>query len=87
LREFERRAPVYLKISQVLPRVDGRIPEDAAFHRARLDELCGVFGEDRVLYASDSSNSDQEPRRYNLVICIGARSGSSIRHGTHPFLV
>ena len=29
---------------------------------------------------------DKEPRRYKLVICIGARSGSSIRHGTHPFL-
>jgi hypothetical protein len=35
LREFERRPQVYLKISQVLPRVDGRIPEDSAFHRAR----------------------------------------------------
>ncbi len=59
LREFAGRSQVYVKISQVLRRVDGRIPADVGFYRARLDELCGVFGEDRVLYGSDWPNSDQ----------------------------
>ncbi|MGO9260927.1 MAG: amidohydrolase family protein [Bryobacteraceae bacterium] len=59
LREFARRPQVYVKISQVLRRAEGRIPEDVAFYRSRLDELCDVFGEDRVLYGSDWPNSDQ----------------------------
>jgi L-fuconolactonase len=59
LREFANRPQVYVKISQVLRRVDGRIPEDVDFYRARLDELWEVFGEDRVLYGSDWPNSDQ----------------------------
>src|SRR5205807_484506 len=59
LREFQKRPQVYVKISEVLRRVDGRIPEDLAFYRSRLDELWDVFGEDRVLYGSDWPNSDQ----------------------------
>ncbi|HTX34093.1 MAG TPA: amidohydrolase family protein [Bryobacteraceae bacterium] len=59
LREFAHRPQVYVKISQVLRRVNGRIPEDVEFYRARLDELWDVFGEDRVLYGSDWPNSDQ----------------------------
>jgi predicted TIM-barrel fold metal-dependent hydrolase len=58
LREFEKRPQVYVKISQVLRRAGGRIPEDAEFYRPRIDELFGVFGEDRVLYGSDWPNSD-----------------------------
>ena len=59
LRELGGRPQVFVKISQVLRRVNGRIPEDVAFYRARLDELRDVFGEDRVLYGSDWPNSDQ----------------------------
>lgn len=58
LRELGKRPQVYLKVSEVLRRVDGRVPLDLAFYRARLDELYGVFGEDRVLYGSDWPNSD-----------------------------
>jgi predicted TIM-barrel fold metal-dependent hydrolase len=29
------------------------------FYRDRLDELFGIFGEDRVMYGSDWPNSDQ----------------------------
>ena len=58
LGELGRRKQVYAKLSGVLRRVDGRVPEDTAFYRDRLDELCGVFGEDRVLYGSDWPNSD-----------------------------
>ena len=59
LRELGKRPQVYVKISEVLRRVNGRVPTDLNFYRSRLDELCGVFGEDRVLYGSDWPNSDQ----------------------------
>ena len=59
LRELAQRPQVYVKISEVLRRVNGRVPEDLEFYRARLDEIFGVFGEDRVLYGSDWPNSDQ----------------------------
>jgi len=59
LAELGKRPQVYVKISEVLRRVDGKVPTDLNFYRSRLDELCGVFGEDRVLYGSDWPNSDQ----------------------------
>ena len=58
LRELGKRPQVYVKISEVLRRADGRVPEDLAFYKPRLDELFGVFGEDRVIYGSDWPNSD-----------------------------
>jgi predicted TIM-barrel fold metal-dependent hydrolase len=48
-----------VKLSEILRRVDGKVIEDPAFYRARLDELYGIFGEDRVLFGSDWPNSDQ----------------------------
>jgi L-fucono-1,5-lactonase len=59
LRELGRRPQVYVKISEVLRRVNGRIPEDLSFYRARIDELFDIFGEDRLLFGSDWPNSDQ----------------------------
>jgi predicted TIM-barrel fold metal-dependent hydrolase len=59
LKELGKRPQVYVKISEVLRRVDGRVPDDVAFYRPRLDELFGVFGENRVIYGSDWPNSDQ----------------------------
>ncbi len=59
LRELRKRTQVYVKVSEVLRRVDGRVPEDLGFYRARLEELWAGFGEDRVLYGSDWPNSDQ----------------------------
>jgi predicted TIM-barrel fold metal-dependent hydrolase len=50
---------VYVKISEVLRRVDGRVPADLDFYRSRLDELWDLFGADRLLYASDWPNGDQ----------------------------
>ena len=58
LREIGKRPQVYVKISEVLRRVDGKVPSDLNFYRGRLDELFGVFGENRVLYGSDWPNSD-----------------------------
>ncbi len=58
LAAIGKRPAIYVKISEVLRRVDGRIPQDLSHYRATLDELFGIFGEDRVLYGSDWPNSD-----------------------------
>ena len=58
-RDFAKLPQVYVKVSSVLRRVDGRVPEDLAFYRSRLDEIFDIFGQDRVLYGSDWPNSDQ----------------------------
>jgi L-fuconolactonase len=58
LRELGKRQQVYLKVSEVLRRVDGRVPSDVNFYRPRLDELWEIFGEDRLMYGSDWPNSD-----------------------------
>jgi len=58
LTEFSNRPSVYVKVSEVLRRENGRVPEDLGFYRATLDEMWGIFGEDRVLYGSDWPNSD-----------------------------
>ena len=58
LRELAARPQVFVKISQVLRRVNGRVPRELVFYRPRLDELWGLFGEDRLLYGSDWPNSD-----------------------------
>jgi predicted TIM-barrel fold metal-dependent hydrolase len=59
LKAFRERPQIYVKVSEVLRRVDGKIPTDLEFYRARLDEIYDVFGPDRVLYGSDWPNSDQ----------------------------
>jgi predicted TIM-barrel fold metal-dependent hydrolase len=39
--------------------VDGKVPEDLAFYRSRLDFIWGIFGEDRIMFGSDWPNSDR----------------------------
>jgi predicted TIM-barrel fold metal-dependent hydrolase len=58
LRELGKRPQVYVKISEVLRRVNGKVPADLGFYRPKLDEIFGIFGEDRVLFGSDWPNSD-----------------------------
>lgn len=58
LRELGKRPQVYVKVSEVLRRVNGLVPTDLNFYRPRLDELWGIFGEDHLLYGSDWPNSD-----------------------------
>jgi L-fucono-1,5-lactonase len=59
LRELGNRPQVYVKVSEVLRRVDGRVPTDLSFYKARLDELWEIFGRNRLLYGSDWPNSDK----------------------------
>jgi predicted TIM-barrel fold metal-dependent hydrolase len=58
LRELGKRPQVYVKVSEVLRRVGGRVPLDLNFYRPRLDELWEIFGQDRLIYGSDWPNSD-----------------------------
>lgn len=59
LRELGQRPNVYVKVSEVLRRVNDKIPTELSFYRERLDEIYTVFGQDRLLYGSDWPNSDQ----------------------------
>jgi L-fuconolactonase len=59
LRELGKRPQVYVKVSEVLRRVHGRVPDDLSFYRARLDQLWDIFGPDRLLYGSDWPNGDR----------------------------
>lgn len=56
LRELAKRN-VYAKLSVVARREGERVNKNLAAHRHRLDLLCDVFGEDRVVYGSDWPNS------------------------------
>ena len=58
LKELGRRPQVYVKLSEILRRADGTVPEGLPFYRPRLDELWDIFGEDRLMYGSDWPNCD-----------------------------
>ena len=58
LLELGKRPQIYVKVSEVVRRVDGRVPVDLNFYRPRLDQLWEIFGEDRLVYGSDWPNSD-----------------------------
>jgi L-fuconolactonase len=58
LRALSRRTNVFIKGSEVLRLVDGKIPTDLDFYRPWLDEIWEIFGEDRLIYGSDWPNSD-----------------------------
>ena len=58
LREFATRPQVYVKLSEILRRVDGEVSTDVNRYRDTLDLLAGTFGEDRILFGSDWPNSD-----------------------------
>jgi L-fuconolactonase len=58
LAELGKRPQVYVKVSEVLRRENGRVPENLDSYRQTLDKIWDVFGEDRLLYGSDWPNSD-----------------------------
>lgn len=59
MRELAKRPNVYVKVSEVLRRVDGKVPVDVNFYRQQLDEVWDIFGQNRLIYGSDWPNSDQ----------------------------
>jgi predicted TIM-barrel fold metal-dependent hydrolase len=58
LQELGKRSQVFVKVSEVLRRVGGRVPYAKSFYKDRLDELWEIFGPDRLLFGSDWPNSD-----------------------------
>ena len=58
-QELAKRPNVWVKISGIVRRVDGKVPLDVAFYRDRLDRIFETFGEDKVMFGSDWPNSDQ----------------------------
>lgn len=58
LREFAKRPQVYVKLSAILRRVDGKVSTELSSYRDTLERLVGTFGDDRILFGSDWPNSD-----------------------------
>jgi predicted TIM-barrel fold metal-dependent hydrolase len=58
LGALQKRPRIYVKLSAVIHRVNGQISTALAPYRDRLDQLIGIFGEDRILFGSDWPNSD-----------------------------
>jgi L-fuconolactonase len=58
LLELGKRPNVYVKVSQVLRKVNGRVPLDMSLYKPVLDQLWQIFGPDRLIYGSDWPNSD-----------------------------
>jgi L-fuconolactonase len=58
LQEIARRHNIFVKGSEIVRRVDGRVPLDVGFYKASLDQLWDLFGEDRIYFGSDWPNSD-----------------------------
>ena len=56
--ELSKRPQIYVKVSEVLQRVNGRVVFDPNYYRPVLDHFWDLFGEDRLLYGSDWPNSD-----------------------------
>jgi L-fucono-1,5-lactonase len=58
LQEFGKRPQIFVKLSEIIHRVNGEVSTDLGAYRARLDRLIDVFGQDRILFGSDWPNSD-----------------------------
>ena len=53
MRHLADRPQVFIKVSSVLRRVNGRVPENLNVYRPALDELWQLFGSDRLIYGSN----------------------------------
>lgn len=58
LRELAKRPTVYIKLSEVVRRYEGRVSTELHYYRAWLDELWDIFGEDRIIFGSDWPQSE-----------------------------
>lgn len=58
LRMLAQNPRVFVKLSEIPVRVNGRLETDPHFYRAPLDAICDLFGEDHIVFGSDWPNSD-----------------------------
>jgi predicted TIM-barrel fold metal-dependent hydrolase len=67
LKELASRN-TFAKLSAVTKRVNGQVQTDVSFYKPKLDLLCEIFGEDKVLYGSDWPNSTGNWAPYETMI-------------------
>jgi predicted TIM-barrel fold metal-dependent hydrolase len=58
LQELAKRPNVYIKLSEVVRPVNGKVSTDLATYREWLDQLWSIFGEDRIMFGSDWPQSE-----------------------------
>jgi L-fuconolactonase len=58
LRELAQRSTVFVKGSEIVRPINGRVSFDVRSYKANLDQLWDLFGEDRIYFGSDWPNSD-----------------------------
>jgi L-fuconolactonase len=58
LRLLAASPRVFIKLSEIPVRVNGKLMTDPRFYQASLDALWDIFGEDHILFGSDWPNSD-----------------------------
>ena len=58
LNALGKNPRVFVKLSEIPVRVNGRVPTEVSFYRSKLDRIWDIFGEDRILFGSDWPNSD-----------------------------
>lgn len=69
LRELRKRN-VFVKVSMMAKRVDGRYVVDPAFYRPAFEFIWDIFGEDRLIYGSDWPNSSGNWHTYEENLAI-----------------
>jgi len=70
LKELAQRPQVYIKLSEAMRMAGGRPSTDPRVYKPVLDSLFDIFGEDRLLFASDWPNGpavDQLPAIVKIV--------------------
>jgi predicted TIM-barrel fold metal-dependent hydrolase len=58
LRELAKRPQVYIKLSEVVRPIDGKVSTDLKAYSDWLDQLWSIFGEDRIMFGSDWPQSE-----------------------------
>ena len=58
LRELSRRPNIFVKGSEIVRRIEGKVSLDISTYKESLDRLWDLFGEDRIFFGSDWPNSD-----------------------------
>lgn len=58
LKTLSGNPRVFVKLSEIPVREEGRLRTEASYYRQKLDAIWDIFGEDRILFGSDWPNSD-----------------------------
>jgi len=59
LKQLSERPNVFVKGSEILRRIGGKVPLRLSSYKSWLDTLWELFGEDRLFFGSDWPNNDQ----------------------------